>query len=757
MSTTTTTLGLTKPALSAGDVWGDDINDNFDTIDTFAADTNTALSNLAAAAHTHTASAITNFDEAVDDRVNTLLVGGSNVSLDYNDSVNTLTINASGGGGGVSVPAYTITNVTTDRAMDANSTSIDEVADVLGTLIADLTAGGSGGSSATQYDTLTDFGAATISADILVVRTAGYTAIGDGGHGMYVRLAAAPSDPANNGYIRTVDRYTSSGSTDVTHGGYWGYVVPSEGIPIECFGGVADDVTDCIPALEAAEEYVTSSYNPALLEYKGGPKILFGYGRGTDGLLPYRFTTPYTPGRTVHLKGASAGGALANGGSATLIRVAAGQKAIILRGWTTGPTVNGATGSVFEDLNFQSQGFGGQTTAHGFDATTQFIMRNCEFSGFGGNGANITGNIGITSGNNVNLWKMEHVKFYRNYGDGLYIDGPDANAGISIAVDTGQNGGWAINDSSFLGNTHIAAHSAGNTAGAYKADDGNAANVFLGCYSESEVSSIIFPSMMIGGNAGAGATGTGFKIFQGNTLNGFRSVHNSDDADFTLDFHTTENEIFKLGLDSGGNYQTFSYRPSDGNYGWNSGAGDAFLITRSDTTLQAGRGTALTKGSFILPQGFWVGNAASSASPRYQSNGLAAPVSGTYARGDIIWNYEPAKAGNLAGGTGSAGWICTAGGTPGTWATFGHVPDDLSVVYDPPSLATGAVSPIQTINSNGLPAGSLVQASFSNDLQGVILNAWAVADNVKFQFYNPTAGAVDLASGTVRVRATSYA
>lgn len=36
------------------------------------------------------------------------------------------------------VAAYTPTNVTTDRAYDANSTSIDEIADVLGTLIADL-------------------------------------------------------------------------------------------------------------------------------------------------------------------------------------------------------------------------------------------------------------------------------------------------------------------------------------------------------------------------------------------------------------------------------------------------------------------------------------------------------------------------------------------------------------------------------------------------------------------------------------------
>ena len=37
--------------------------------------------------------------------------------------------------------AYTLTNVTTDRSYNANATSVDEVADVLGTLIADLQAG----------------------------------------------------------------------------------------------------------------------------------------------------------------------------------------------------------------------------------------------------------------------------------------------------------------------------------------------------------------------------------------------------------------------------------------------------------------------------------------------------------------------------------------------------------------------------------------------------------------------------------------
>jgi hypothetical protein len=42
----------------------------------------------------------------------------------------------------IAQPDYTTTNVTTDRLYDANATTLDEVADVLGTLIADLTSYG---------------------------------------------------------------------------------------------------------------------------------------------------------------------------------------------------------------------------------------------------------------------------------------------------------------------------------------------------------------------------------------------------------------------------------------------------------------------------------------------------------------------------------------------------------------------------------------------------------------------------------------
>lgn len=46
--------------------------------------------------------------------------------------------------------------------------------------------------------------------------------------------------------------------------------------------------------------------------------------------------------------------------------------------------------------------------------------------------------------------------------------------------------------------------------------------------------------------------------------------------------------------------------------------------------------------------------------------GAAAPTTGTWALGDMVWNAAPAAAGTM-------GWVCTTAGTPGTWKTFGAI------------------------------------------------------------------------------------
>lgn len=73
-------------------------------------DLQTELNGKAATSHTHTASAVTDFSEAVDDRVAALLTAGTNITLTYNDGAGTLTIAAAGGSGLSGLATVTVPN-----------------------------------------------------------------------------------------------------------------------------------------------------------------------------------------------------------------------------------------------------------------------------------------------------------------------------------------------------------------------------------------------------------------------------------------------------------------------------------------------------------------------------------------------------------------------------------------------------------------------------------------------------------------------
>jgi hypothetical protein len=57
------------------------------------------------------------------------------------------------------------------------------------------------------------------------------------------------------------------------------------------------------------------------------------------------------------------------------------------------------------------------------------------------------------------------------------------------------------------------------------------------------------------------------------------------------------------------------------------------------------------------------------------------------------------------------------------------------------------------VTVTGAALGDFAHASFSLDLQGGTLTAWVLAaDTVSLRFENGTAGAIDLASGTLEAR-----
>lgn len=73
-----------------------------------------------------------------------------------------------------------------------------------------------------------------------------------------------------------------------------------------------------------------------------------------------------------------------------------------------------------------------------------------------------------------------------------------------------------------------------------------------------------------------------------------------------------------------------------------------------------------------------------------------------------------------------------------------------SATYNPASLADGAGA-TTTVTVTGAALGDFAVASFSLDLQGIMVTAYvSAADTVSVRFQNETGGTIDLASGTLR-------
>ena len=79
-----------------------------------------------------------------------------------------------------------------------------------------------------------------------------------------------------------------------------------------------------------------------------------------------------------------------------------------------------------------------------------------------------------------------------------------------------------------------------------------------------------------------------------------------------------------------------------------------------------------------------------------------------------------------------------------------------SATYDAPSIAAGATT-TTTITVTGAALGDFAVASAPVDLAGLVVTAYVSAANtVTVVLYNPTAGAIDLASGTWKAKVIKY-
>lgn len=255
-----------------------------------------------------------------------------------------------------------------------------------------------------------------------------------------------------------------------------------------------------------------------------------------------------------------------------------------------------------------------------------------------------------------------------SYGGDRYAAHWDATEAQLVATTPGTDDSVWV--SAGAGGTHsqIPLWTAGKPEGTYFrafgywADNHNARNVFLGCYWESGSSGNVFdsgPTVVLGGSIGwvmAGdylrATSAGETTFNSVGTDGGTIQCRMGGADNTvIKFsHAEDNPAWPWRLERTGG--DFSFR--------NAGVSSRtpFTLTGENTTLNFG--TASPKPYIVSLGQFGMGFGSNA---RRQTTGTAAPTSGEYAKGDLIWSASAS-----AGGKG--GWICTTTGVAGSTAVF---------------------------------------------------------------------------------------
>lgn len=437
-------------------------------------------------------------------------------------------------------------------------------------------------------------------------------------------------------------------------------------------------ILDFIPASEHKNIYEGSSNydcRGALVEaiekvkvgsgwYVSGPAIYFPPGR-------YFFSKALHVKNRVKLYGDGSG--LPGGDQATLV-FSDGETGFVFHRYDTDengtqehPTT-AADGSIIEGLSIHGSGI--NPRAHGIWMRCRVSVSRVQINGFGGNGIQVAADVNQGSiHGNANCFEIDVARISNCKGHGLYIDGGDANAGNVKALDVTENGGWGIYDSSFLGNTFVGCHAAGNGLGPYKTDDPNARSLFLGCYSESgqNRSEIQFPSMVIGGLHGAGIKGSGVLALDGG-FDKLKSYNGTGNPQIGIGTGAaiSGDKMSVLSLsDPVHDYWPIVLKWGAGRWRWlwaNLDAGEILSFFTHSATKENGyqRDLSSSCGGIGLPKGYY------GKGMKYRGEASSIPIDGEWLRGDVLWNESPVAGGN-------AGWICVECGTPGTWKTFGAI------------------------------------------------------------------------------------
>ena len=122
--------------------------------------------------------------------------------------------------------------------------------------------------------------------------------------------------------------------------------------------------------------------------------------------------------------------------------------------------------SVIKCVNVECAGDNSNSSGHGVTLFARAFCEDVVTQNFGEDGFHIVATSSSNS-DNANLFTLIRCKATQNGRDGLFVSGADVNAGETIGFNSTYNGRFNVNDSSFLGNTHIGAHSSNPARRAY--------------------------------------------------------------------------------------------------------------------------------------------------------------------------------------------------------------------------------------------------------------------------------------------------
>lgn len=337
----------------------------------------------------------------------------------------------------------------------------------------------------------------------------------------------------------------------------------------------------------------------------------------------------------------------------------------------------GADGSEICGLNLiGARGSAFDATKSGIWLRARAKVQKCAIISFAGHGIwAAAGSDGVPYIGDCNGFKVNqfYIQFCR--GSGFHAQGNAANGGTCTHVDAKNNDGWCIGEFSSKGNFHYGHHSESNLAGSYGSTNESA---LIGCYAEDGVGgtanwggiahsnsiSIFDFTTDIGGSSGKSPVilidyANGPRSFV-NANGGFKATFTNTTAslctkadEIVSSTHPSNPTPFAAGvwINSG---QDVVYR-------WGTSSTHLLHFGSSLTTRTYGRSAAV--GEHLNIPGMFLGL---NNSGRYITYGSAAPTTGTWARGDVVYNNAPTAGGKVA-------WVCTTAGTPGTWKAWGTI------------------------------------------------------------------------------------